>query len=98
MILLDTSVLVDALSGPRRSAAALRRAGPVEAEIAANLYREVSGARGLEIDLAIAAGAIAWEATLWTLYVEDFEDLPSLVVKRPGYPRTALGTAGPGSP
>ena len=125
MILLDTSVLIDALSGPRRSAAALRRAiargerivvgslvryewlrgprlveeleaqealfprpavpgfGPAEADIAASLYREVSRARGREIDLAIAACAIAWEATLWTLNLEDFEDLPGLVVERP---------------
>jgi predicted nucleic acid-binding protein len=126
VILLDTSVLIDALSGPRRSAAALRGAiargerivvgslvlyewlrgprvaeeleaqealfprpsmpgfGPAEADIAAKLYREVSGARGREIDLAIAACAIAWEATLWTLNVEDFEDLPGLMVERPG--------------
>lgn len=126
MILLDTSVLIDALSGPRRSAAVLRGAiergervmlvslvlyewlrgarlpeeleaqealfpsgtvpgfGLEEAAIAAKLYREVPRARGREIDLAIAACALAWEATLWTLNVEDFDDLPGLVVERPG--------------
>lgn len=125
MILLDTSVLIDALAGPRRSAAALRRAiergerlglatlvlsewlrgprraqelaaqeallprasalvfGADEAAKAAELYRSVRSPRGREIDLAIAACAICWDAELWTLNVDDFRDVPGLVVSRP---------------
>ncbi|HXY39160.1 MAG TPA: type II toxin-antitoxin system VapC family toxin [Vicinamibacteria bacterium] len=120
MILLDTSVLVDALTGARRSAAALRRAieqgervllpalvlyewlrgprqrgelaaqealfpastalafGPAEAARAAQLYVAVPGARGREIDLAIAACALTAGARLWTLNPRDFRDLPDL--------------------
>lgn len=120
MILLDTSVLVDSLSGPRRSAPALRRAfergervqlpslvlyewqrgprlaeelaaqealfasasaipfGPLEAATAARLYQSVKRPRGREVDLAIAACAIAWEARLWTLNRNDFKDIPGL--------------------
>ncbi|MFN2316453.1 MAG: type II toxin-antitoxin system VapC family toxin [Gemmatimonadales bacterium] len=125
MILLDTSVLIDSLTGPRRSAEALRGAisrgerltvvslvlyewlrgprlpeelaaqeglfpsdavpgfGPEEAAIAASLYRDVPRARGREMDLAIAACALTWEARLWTLNVEDFRDVPGLRVERP---------------
>ena len=106
MILLDTSVLIDAFTGPRRSAPPLRRAiesgerialttlvlyewlrgprraeelaaqealwprtaaiafGASEAAKAADLYRSVRSARGREIDLAIAAFAICWDAQL----------------------------------
>ena len=120
MILLDTSVLIDALTGGRRSAPALRRTiesgerlalpalvlyewrrgprrpeelaaqealwpadtaiafGPDEAATAATLYQAVRGARGREIDLAIAACAIHWNAALWTLHVKDFRDVPGL--------------------
>jgi predicted nucleic acid-binding protein len=120
MILLDTSVLVDALTGSRRSAPALRRAiesgdrialsalvlyewqrgprrqeelaaqealwpaaaaiafGPDEAATAAHLYRSIRAPRGREIDLAIAACAICWDAALWTLNVKDFHDVPGL--------------------
>ena len=122
MILLDTSVLIDSLTGPRRSASALRRAlesgerlllptlvlyewlrgprvsqelaaqealfpresavsfGPAEAATAAELYSRVPRPRGREVDLAIAACALTWEARLWTLNVEDFVDIPSLEV------------------
>ena len=125
MILLDTSVLIDALSGPRRSAPTLRRAiergervvlatlvlyewlrGPrrpqelaaqealfpretavsfasQEAALAAGLYSRLRKARGREIDLAIAACAIARNARLWTLNTEDFEDIPDLEVSAP---------------
>jgi predicted nucleic acid-binding protein len=125
MILLDTSALIDSLTGPKRSARALRRAiergervvlativlyewlrgprcpeelaaqealfpresaiafGPSEAARAAELYRAVPGARGREIDLAIAACAICWDARLWTLNVGDFDDIPSLELYRP---------------
>lgn len=120
MILLDTSVLIDALSGPRRSAAALRRTiergerilaptlvlyewlrgprlpeelaaqealfpresavpfGSREAALAAKLYGAVRKPRGREIDLAIAACALAREAALWTLNEADFRDVPGL--------------------
>ncbi len=120
MILLDTSLLVDALSGPHRSAMPLRREiergerialpslvlyewlrgprlreeleaqealfpramalpfGADEAAIAARLYSELARGRGREIDIAIAACAIARDAALWTLNVEDFADLPDL--------------------
>jgi predicted nucleic acid-binding protein len=125
VILLDTSVLIDALTGPRRSAPALRRAvergervalttlvlyewlrgprlseelatqealfpsdtavafGTVEAARAAELYRSVRGAHGREIDLAIAACAVCRDASLWSLNVKDFRDIPGLRVSRP---------------
>jgi predicted nucleic acid-binding protein len=124
VILLDTSVLIDALTGARRSAPAVRRAiergervtlatlvlyewlrgprraeelaaqealwpreaalafGPAEAATAAELYRSVRSPRGREIDLAIAACAICWDARLWTLNVDDFRDVPGLEVWR----------------
>lgn len=125
MILLDTSALVDCLTGPRRSARAVRRAiergermvlativlyewlrgprvaeelaaqealfpreaaiafGAAEAARAADLYRAVPSARGREIDLAIAACAMCWDARLWTLNVKDFDDIAGLEVSRP---------------
>ena len=126
MILLDTSVLIDGLSGPKRSAPALREAivlgerilvptlvlyewlrgprvaeelsaqealfpsdasvnfGPEEASLAAELYRSVPRPRGREVDLAIAACAITWDAVLWTLNDDDFSDVPRLRISRPG--------------
>lgn len=120
MIHLDTSTLVDALTGPRRSAQALRNAiedgqrvqmstivlyewlrGPRRAAelsdqealfpreaavafdseaaaLAARLYASLPRARGREIDLAIAACAIAHDASLWTLNRSDFADIPDL--------------------
>jgi predicted nucleic acid-binding protein len=120
VIHLDTSVLVDALTGPRRSAGELRRLiqagervglssavlyewlrgprhpeelaaqeslfpreaavpfGPEEAERAAQLYRGARRARGRELDLAIAACALAHGASFWTLNPEDFGDIPDL--------------------
>lgn len=125
MILLDTSALVDCLTGPRRSGSALRRAGergervqiptlvlyewlrgprlpdeladqealfpresavvfgPAEAARAAELYRDLPRSRGREMDLAIAACALTWEARLWTLHLDDFHDIPGLVAERP---------------
>jgi predicted nucleic acid-binding protein len=125
MILLDTSVLIDALTGVRRSASALRRAiesgdrialpalvlyewqrgprrpeelaaqealwpsdaaiafGPEEAATAAALYRSIRAPRGREIDLAIAACAICWNAALWTLNIKDFRDVPGLELFEP---------------
>ena len=120
MIHLDTSTLVDALTGTRRSAQVLRSAieggervqmstivlyewlrGPRQAAelddqealfprdgaiafdsesaaVAARLYARLPRARGREIDLAIAACAIAHGASLWTLNRPDFADIPDL--------------------
>lgn len=120
MIVVDTSLLVDALTGSRRSAGALRGAiesgermtvpalvlyewlrgprvaaeleaqetllpgsealpfGPHEAAISAGLYSSVERPRGRELDLAIAAHALAKDAELWTLNTADFGDLPGL--------------------
>jgi predicted nucleic acid-binding protein len=120
MIHLDSSTLIDALTGPRRSAPRLRRLieegermalssivvfewrrgprsaeeiedqealfstsdsigfGPAEAVIAADTYRTVKRPRGREIDIAIAACAIADDAELWTLNPRDFQDIPDL--------------------
>ena len=125
MIVLDTSVLIDALCGDMDSEPAIRAAlkrreqlvlpslvlyewlrgprlpreiqtqedllpasgslpfGPEEAAEAARLYRTLPRARGRETDLAIAACAITWEAELWTLNLEDFEDIPGLRVRSP---------------
>jgi predicted nucleic acid-binding protein len=52
--------------------------GPEEADIAAALYRQVRRPRGRDLDLAIAACAIAHDAALWTLNRADFEDIPGL--------------------
>jgi predicted nucleic acid-binding protein len=120
VILLDTSVLIDSLSGKKSSAAALRGQiengerilipslvlyewlrgprvpaelaaqealfpssaalpfGPQEAAVSAQLYSSLRRARGREIDLAIAASAILRDASLWTLNVTDFADIPGL--------------------
>ena len=117
---LDTSALIDALAGPRRSLDALidlttdghRLAlssivlyewlrgpriraelvaqeelfprhtalpfGPPHAALAAALYASVRRPRGREIDLAIAAVALADGAALWTLNRQDFSDIPDL--------------------
>ena len=57
--------------------------GPVEAARAASLYHTVPRARGREPDLAIAACALEWDAELWTLNLQDVDDLPGLVARRP---------------
>lgn len=117
---LDTSALVDALTGPRRSldvlmgftergdrltlstivlyewlrgprtrheltaqeelfpAEAAVTFGAVEAATAAGLYKQVARARGRELDLGIAACAIANNAAIWTLNRDDFRDIPNL--------------------
>ena len=126
MIVLDTSVLVDALCGGMDSEPAVRSAvtrgeqlvlpslvlyewlrgprqpreldaqesllpsdralpfGPDEASEAAHIYSTVGRARGREVDLAIAACAITWNAELWTLNLADFKDIPGLRVSLPG--------------
>ena len=120
MIVIDTSALVDSLTGPRRSAPQLRALiadserlvvpalvlyewwrgprredelaaqealfpseaalpfGPAEAALASSLYGRVARARGREVDLAIAAHALAQNAALWTLNRQDFADVPDL--------------------
>ena len=52
--------------------------GSAEAAVAAELYRSVRRPRHRDVDLAIAACAIAWGAELWTLNPRDFEDVPGL--------------------
>lgn len=88
-IVLPTLVLYEWLRGPRRpEEIALQEAllpadealsfGTREAAIAARLYNEVPRARGREVDLAIAACAMSWNARLWTLNRRDFNDVPGL--------------------
>lgn len=121
-MIVDTSALIDSLTGPKRSAKTMRafiaagerlliptlvlyewhrgdRAeeeltaqsallpaagalpfGSDEAAVAARLYREVPRPRGREIDLAIAAHAVVRQDELWTLNVEDFADIPDLLL------------------
>ena len=116
----DTSALVDALTGPRRSLDTLITLtdqghrvmlstivldewlrgprsrpelaaqeelfpsehavafGAAEAAVSARLYRQVPRARGREIDLAVAACAIAAGAAIWTLNPGDVRDVPDL--------------------
>ena len=120
MIHLDTSVLLDALTGPKRSEPRLRgliddgerivlsvlvlyewRRGPRlpeeiadqealfpsadavpfgtnEALLAAKLYGAIKRPRGREIDIAIAACAMADQSQLWTLNLADFRDIAGL--------------------
>ncbi len=116
----DTSALVDALTGPRRSLDALIALtedghrlmlstivlyewlrgprtrgelavqeelfpseaavpfGAAEAALASRLYKHVPRARGREIDLALAACAIAAGGAIWTLNPADFRDIADL--------------------
>lgn len=88
-MVVPTLVLYEWLRGPRRpEELAVQEAvlpsdgalpfGAHEARTAADLYRDVPRARGREIDLAIAACAIAWDGVLWTLNPDDFRDIPGL--------------------
>jgi len=125
LIHLDTSVMVDAFTGPRRSlrhvesataaghvlaycavveydwlrgprtsneTEAVRRFfgaravvpfGEPEAATASALYRGVKRARQRQADLVVAACAIEHGARLWTLNVEDFDDVPGLTLYPP---------------
>jgi predicted nucleic acid-binding protein len=88
-MVVPTLVLYEWLRGPRLSAelevqeAVLPSSDSVpfgadEARVAADLYRSVRRARGREIDLAVAACAITWQGSLWTLNPDDFGDIPGL--------------------
>jgi predicted nucleic acid-binding protein len=57
--------------------------GPPEAKLAAKLYGALPRSRGREIDLAIAACALTWDAGLWTLNPSDFADVPGLELRGP---------------
>ncbi len=88
-LMLSTIVLYEWLRGPRtrleltvqedlfpsESAMAF---GAVEAALAARLYKQLPRARGREIDLAVAACAIAHGAAIWTLNPGDFRDIAGL--------------------
>jgi predicted nucleic acid-binding protein len=93
-ILVPTLVLYEWLRGPRLDeelaaqdalfpTAAAVPFGPLEAARAAAIYAAVSRPRGREIDLAIAACALSWDAELWTLNIGDFADVPELRVFDP---------------
>jgi predicted nucleic acid-binding protein len=49
-----------------------------EAAIAATVYGRLKHRRRRELDIAIAACAIAQGASLWTLNPRDYEDIPGL--------------------
>ncbi|HTM24526.1 MAG TPA: PIN domain-containing protein [Vicinamibacterales bacterium] len=57
--------------------------GVREAEIAADISRRLERVRQREIDIAIAACAIAQDAALWTLNPRDFRDIPGLEIAKP---------------
>ena len=86
---LSAPVLYEWLRGPRtvgelqdqETLLPRRAAVPFDAEAAstaADLYTELDRVRNREMDLEIAACAIAHEAALWTLNEEDFRDIPGL--------------------
>ena len=93
-LVIATLVLYEWLRGPRVPEELAAQAalfpegsaipfGPIEARKAVELYRAVRRSRGREVDLAIAACALTHEARLWTRNVDDFRDVPGLVVERP---------------
>ncbi len=86
---LSTIALYEWLRGPRTAAELDVQAGLVppesvctfgseEAAVAARLYQSVRRPRGRDLDLAIAACALAHNAVLWTLNRKDFDDIPGL--------------------
>jgi predicted nucleic acid-binding protein len=52
--------------------------GATEAALAAEIYARLGRPRRREVDLAVAACAIAQGAGLWTLNPRDFADIPGL--------------------
>lgn len=88
-LMLSTIVLYEWLRGPRSRAELESQEellpadqaigfGAGEAALAARLYKQVPRARGREIDLAVAACALANGAAMWTLNATDFRDIPGL--------------------
>ena len=86
---LSAPVLYEWLRGPRtvvelqdqETLLPRRAAVPFDTEAAAtaaDLYTQLDSVRSREMDLAIAACAIANDAALWTLNEEDFRDIPGL--------------------
>ena len=91
---LSTLVLYEWLRGPRTRAEIVDQeslfpadiAAPfdaAEALIAARLYHDMPRARQRELDLGIAACALAQGARLWTLNPADFRDVPGLLLYEP---------------
>lgn len=86
---LSTIVLYEWLRGPRTATELATQEelfpsdrtapfGPADAALAARLYTQVPRARGRELDLAVAACALANGAAIWTLNPADFKDIPGL--------------------
>src|SRR5258708_4715175 len=76
----DTATRLDrtALRLGLTKSAVVREPVAEDAPRAWGLFRGVRAPRGREVDLAIAACAIRWNAALWTLNVKDFRDVPGL--------------------
>lgn len=88
-LMLSTIVLYEWLRGPRTRAELAAQEdlfpseaavafGAAEAALASRLYKQVARPRGREIDLAVAACAIAGGASIWTLNPADFRDVPDV--------------------
>jgi len=88
---LSTLVLFEWLRGPRQPQEIVSQEillpshaafafGHDEAALAADLYRRLARRRHREVDIAIAACAIANGAALWTLNPQDFSDIPGLTL------------------
>jgi len=88
-LVIPALVLYEYLRGPRSEAEVVQQEevfpahsalpfGFTEAAIAARLYRQLARPRQRMIDIAIAATALAHEAALWTVNIEDFRDIPGL--------------------
>ena len=93
-IVISSIVLFEWLRGPRLKqeieaqealfpSADAAAFGSVEAQIATELYKTVKRPRGREADLAVAACALANDASLWTLNAKDFGDVPGLILWKP---------------
>ena len=89
--MLSTIVLFEWMRGPRTRAELAAQEdlfpadtavafGVAEAALAARLYKQLPRARGREIDLAVAACALAHNAAIWALNPVDFRDIPGLRV------------------